>query len=63
MEKAVKVMGSTTTKVNSTIEASHSSPHNLPGVTDTYAHLTSACSPTSKGLRPFPAADARRYAI
>ena len=63
MEKAVKVMGSTPTKVNSTIEASHSSPLNLPGVTDTYAHLTSACSPTASRLRRLSAADARRYVL
>ena len=63
MEKAVKVMGSTTTRVNSTIEASHPSPHNLPGVTDTYAHLTSACRPTIKRLRLLLAADAGRYAL
>ena len=60
MEKAVKVMGSTTIKANSTIGALHSSPHNLPGVTDTYAHLTSACSPTTSRLRRSVAADAGR---
>ena len=63
MEKAVKVMGFKTIKVNSGMGTSLSCLGLLPKVTNNSAPLTSACRAISKRLRLLSTPDAGRYKV